>query len=126
MLFKRTLLGKILSGEKTQTRRPVTKKRGRQVYSVGQKVGVRNGFKPYVAYIIIKRRYKARLGDITEQDAKKEGFNSVEEFKQFWIEIYGKWDPNQLVWVYEFELANSDSTSKDTLSLQEAVQPKHQ
>ena len=41
---------------------------------------------------------------MTEEDAKAEGFNSLEEFKKVWIEIHGYWDPDEEVWVYEFKL----------------------
>lgn len=117
MLFKKPLLEKILSGQKTQTRRSIKKKRGARVYSVGDKMGVRAGYTKYTAYVIITKRVRQKLGNISEIDAQKEGFSSIEEFKQIWIKLYGKWRPNTVVWVYEFKLApaelqDSTSTSK--------------
>jgi hypothetical protein len=99
MLFKRRLLQKILSGEKTQTRRP----RG-STKEVGDKMGVRNHYEPFKHYVLITRKFKQRLGDISEQDAHKEGFQSIDEFKAAWINIYGSWKPNQVVTVLEFKL----------------------
>jgi hypothetical protein len=108
MLFKRNLLMKIVSGEKTATRRPTERKRGRRVYEVGEKVGIRNGYDKPKAYIIITRRYRQKIGDTTDEDAKKEGFKDLEEFKRIWRRFYGNWTPNRIVWVYEFKLATED------------------
>jgi len=47
--------------------------------------------------------YRQRLGDMTEEDAKKEGGYTLEEFEKVWKEINGWWDPNRVVWVVEFE-----------------------
>lgn len=107
MLFKKLLLEKILKGEKTQTRRPIERKSGIHVCSVREKVGVRAGYTKFVAYIVIKKRFQQRLGDISAEEAKKEGFLSIEDFKRAWAALYG-WNPNQVVWVYEFELAKQD------------------
>lgn len=46
-----------------------------------------------------------KLGEISSEDVKKEGYNSLEEFRKAWIEINDKWDPKQIVTVYEFEYA---------------------
>jgi len=58
-----------------------------------------------------------RLNDISEEDAKAEGckghpvyghdgfpngFAPKDEFKDLWQSIYGNWDANPWVWVYEF------------------------
>lgn len=82
MLFKQNLVSKILAGKKTQTRRCTQCKRGARVYKVSDRVGIEHGYKPPVAYIIITNRRKETIGAITEEDATKIGFSSVEEFKQ--------------------------------------------
>jgi len=99
MLFKRFLADKIVAGQKTQTRRPIQPKRGYKVREVGDRVGVQVGFRPPLVYVIIKRKSKQALGEISEEDAKKEGFASVEEFKKAWLRLYGKWDPKHVVCV---------------------------
>lgn len=115
MMFKKALLEKVLSGEKTQTRRDIKRKPGVQVFSVGQVIGVRAGYTKYIGAIRIVRRRQENLGDISEEDAKKEGCHSVEEFKTIWIKLFGNWDPDQVVWVYDFVLADiSDLTNKDS------------
>ena len=115
MLFKKPLLEKILKGEKTQTRRPMERKPRIHVCRVHERVGVRAGYTKFVAYIVIKKRFQQRVGNISAEEAKKEGFLSIEEFKRAWAALYG-WNPSQLVWVYEFELAKPDSSNKDKLS----------
>ena len=113
MLFKRTLLEKIIAGEKTATRRPTERKPGRRVFEVGERVGVRNGYVKFKAYITIVRRYRQKLGDMTDEDARKEGCKDLEDFKRIWKKIYRKWNPRKVVWVYEFKLATEDSASTD-------------
>lgn len=110
MLFKKQLFDKILAGEKTQTRRPTEHKPGRRIYEVGEKVGIRVGYTKPSAYIIIKKRRRQKLSDITEEDAKKEGFKDKAEFKRVWTGLYG-WNPLQVVWVYDFVLAKKDSAN---------------
>lgn len=46
-----------------------------------------------------------RLQDITEEDAKAEGVESVAAFHELWASIYGpgSWDENPLVWVCDFK-----------------------
>ncbi|MDQ0286810.1 hypothetical protein J2Z49_001927 [Desulfofundulus luciae] len=46
---------------------------------------------------------RERLGDITEEDAWKEGYPSVEAYRGAFERIYGFWDPDAGVWVVEFE-----------------------
>jgi hypothetical protein len=108
MLFKRPLLNKILKGEKTQTRHPINRKKGIPDYHVSQKVGMRAGYTKFEAYVIITKKFRQKLGDISEEDARKEGFASVEDFKQTWIKLYGSWKPSIVVWVYEFKLVPTE------------------
>jgi hypothetical protein len=101
MLFKERLLKKVLRGQKTQTRR--THKR---TLKPGRVYGIRSSYfgKPE-GHIKILRTFKQRLGDISLEDVQKEGFKTLEEFQREWIKINGKWDPNQTVTVYEFQIA---------------------
>jgi hypothetical protein len=100
-LFKRRLIQKVRSGEKTQTRR--THKR---TWKLGKTYSIRASYfgKPE-GHIKITKKFKQKLGEISPEDVKKEGFNSLEEFRRAWEEIYGKgsWNPEQIVTVYEFK-----------------------
>ena len=89
MMFKKALPYKVLSGKKTQTRRDIKRRPGVQVFSVGQVIGVRVGYTKYIGAIRIVRRRQENLGEISEEDAKKEGCDSVEEFKKTWINLFG-------------------------------------
>lgn len=57
----------------------------------------------------IKNVRVERLQDISEEDAKAEGFLESEDFtpkgafKKTWNDIYGNWNENPWVWVIEFE-----------------------
>ncbi|RLF26479.1 MAG: hypothetical protein DRN14_06780, partial [Thermoplasmata archaeon] len=60
--------------------------------------------KKYYGLIQVTDIRKEKLGDITEEDAKREGCSSVAEFRKVWEEIHGKWDPEQEIYVIEFRL----------------------
>ena len=101
MLFKEKHVKKIVCGEKTMTRR--THKR---TLKVGRIYGLRSRYFDKSKYHIkITRTFRQRLGDIPPEDVRKEGYETLEDFKRAWVEINGRWDPDQLVWVYEFEKA---------------------
>jgi len=101
MMFKRELLDLVISGKKTQTRR-----RHKNPLKEKQKYVIkRNWYKNTEQYIQITKVYPQKLGDVSEEEAKKEGFSSLDEFRDAWIRINGSWDPEMVVTVYEFELA---------------------
>lgn len=105
MLFKHSIYVKILTGDKTVTRRPLDKVKGRQVYEQGKVYPILNGYKKPTHWIRIKSKTRQALGKMTEEDAHKEGFETLAEFKLTWVALYGKkWNPRQVVWVYDFEL----------------------
>lgn len=43
-----------------------------------------------------------QLGQISEDDARAEGVNSVAEFIDLWKSIHKIWEPSLLVWVFSF------------------------
>jgi hypothetical protein len=51
---------------------------------------------------------KQKLSAITEEEAKKEGFESLVKFKEFWNK-FGDWNPEQEVWVIGFILLQEES-----------------
>jgi hypothetical protein len=65
-------------------------------------------------YIKITAVYDKALGKFTDEDSRKEGFENIVEFKQYWEKILkdiGKtieeWhvrNPDKIVWVHEYEL----------------------
>lgn len=105
MLFKKKHIKKILKHRKTQTRRT-----GKRQYKVGHRYGIRSSrIEKSVAHIVITHRFKEKLGQISLEDAKKEGYESIEEFCRDWEKDYGSWNPEETVSTYEFELVSSDS-----------------
>lgn len=104
MWFKKHHVDKILAGEKTQTRRSAKLQATR--YKVGRKCGIRWSRKEGVKhFILITGKRLERLGDITPEDARKEGGYTLEEFRREWEKINRRpWDPRKLVWVYDFKL----------------------
>ena len=115
---------KVLDGSKTQTRRlvrngeildvlpsgnAVRSASGRLKWVEGRTYAVQPGRgKRQVARIRINYIYRQRLQEITEDDAKAEGFASRDEFAQAWNNIHRepctRWEDNPLVWVITFEL----------------------
>ena len=99
-LFKRKHISLILAGRKTQTRRIHLHE-----WRVGRCYSIRDRwFDKPKGHIIITRKFKQRIGDISEVDVQKEGYSNLEEFKQIWTEINGSWNPQQIVTAYEFKL----------------------
>ncbi len=109
MLFKPEHKEMILKGTKTATRRvwkrPMVKVGG--IYKAKTKLLS----KEFFAKIMVFKLYKQRLYDMTEEDAKKEGYKNLKEFEKVWIKINGdwnnritgKWNGNEEVYVIEFK-----------------------
>ena len=49
--------------------------------------------------------YRKKLGDFDEQDAKREGDYTLDEFKEVWKALHGEWNPDESVYVIRFRLA---------------------
>ena len=100
MIFSEEHIQLILEGKKTQTRR-----RHVRVLKVGRIYRIQTNWYEWTDIrILITRAFQQRLGDITEEDAKKEGGYTVEEFRRVWEQINGVYDPEEIVTVYEFRL----------------------
>lgn len=104
MLFRPEHVEMILSRTKTQTRRawkrPMAKVGG--IY----KVKTRMLSKEYYCLIEVVGLGAERLGDITEEDVRKEGYGSISEYMDVWERINGRgsWQPEKVVYVIDFRL----------------------
>ena len=98
----------ILSGAKTQTRRPA-----QPSVAEGRTYPLRDGHAPTGYSITVERVYTQRLGDMGPEEATREGFASVDRFAAAWRAIYGSWRPNQTVYVVEFRLVGPTETFKE-------------
>jgi uncharacterized protein YqfB (UPF0267 family) len=115
LLFKDWHIQPILRGEKTQTRR-VWKAPRAKVGSVHlAKTQMLSEY--YFAKLRILKVEKQRLGDISEEDAMKEGGYTLSEFKNIWIQINGDWNPDLEVYVVEFKLELSNLKFNDIVKL---------
>lgn len=110
MLFKPEHVGLILSGRKTQTRRVWKKSRARVGAVHKAKTAL---FSPdHFALIRITGLRRERLGDITLEDVRREGYDTLEEFKEVWVRINKTWDPELEVYVVSFELVRKLSSAE--------------
>jgi len=92
LVTRQSDIDKITNGEKT------TERRNDRYADVGDKI-VLDGH-----VFIIEDIYPQQLKDVTEQDAKQEGYNSLEDFKETLTSIHEAvvWNPELFVWVHEF------------------------
>lgn len=61
------------------------------------------GKEGHFADIRILDARQERLGQITAADAKAEGGYTLLGYRVAFERIYGKWDPDQLVWIIDFK-----------------------
>jgi len=96
VLFRDDLIDKILAGEKTVTRRSWRPKEGK-TYSL-----VSNRKRGEIKVVKV---YRQRLGNMTEEDAYKEGFPSLLVFKAYCVNVLKwEWNPDLTVNVVEFQV----------------------
>jgi N4-acetylcytidine amidohydrolase len=83
---------KVIAGKKTATRR-----NGRYA-DVGEIMTLKG--RRYV----VDRVYSQSLGELTDEHARQEGYENVEEYKQSILSIHPgmPWLPQMRVWVHEF------------------------
>lgn len=123
MIFRPELAAKVLSGEKTVTRRLVSDNprspwwRERCAVKVGRDYAVQPGRgKVAVARVRVRSVARELLAAVywprganpglacAEREAGREGFETFQAFCEAWTAINGRWDPLDLVWRVGFEL----------------------
>jgi uncharacterized protein YhfF len=123
MIFQYTWQ-KVLAGRKTQTRRlagdsdrlwtvdidaglseKALKRGNRTKWQTGRSYSVQpgRGQKAIGRIRLLDIRYQ-HLGNVTEEEARAEGYANLEGFVQAWTEIHGHYDPERAVWALEFRL----------------------
>ena len=61
----------------------------------------------HFADLEVQNVYRKKLGEFNEEDAKREGGYTLNEFKQVWKAIHGEWNPNESVYIITFRLARA-------------------
>lgn len=105
MIFTADSIDKIRSGRKTQTRRlwKVTHVRPGGVYRVrASRFAAFNPSDPAIRVTAV--RIEA-LAAITPEDARREGFATIAEFREAWVRLHRDWHDPDRVHVVDFELA---------------------
>ncbi len=104
MIFHPDLAAKVLDGTKTQTRRrSYPYNDGPCRYEVGRDYAVQPGRgKRAVGRILVTDVRCEGIGFLTEDDARREGFEDCATFYERWRQMYGAVDG--FVWVITFEL----------------------
>jgi hypothetical protein len=103
MIFGPELIGKVLSGEKTVTRRRSSR------YQVGKVYAVQPGRgKRHVGHIRVFGVNEEPLLTVTRSgEPRKEGFQSYAHFFGYWRELHGDVDYQEIVTRIAFRLAPS-------------------
>jgi len=101
MPFRLNHMEPILKGVKTQTSR-------KGIPDPKVKVGAivhASIWEPHFADLIITSIERKKLGEFTEEDAKREGGYTLDEFKEAWESIHGEgsWNPDEVVNVIHFK-----------------------
>lgn len=112
MIFQGPHITLIEQGLKTQTRR-LGKKRWIEghVYPVK-----RDYYSKPSCHVRVLKVFEDRLGNMTAEDAKAEGYSSLDSYKAVWERIWKQpWNPDTLVWVIEFRLVQKDRLKQSAL-----------
>jgi len=102
ILFKPYHAKLILEGKKTQTRRLWRKPRVKVGNIYKAKTNLYS--KQHFALLKITGLRKEKLGEISPEDVKKEGYATLGDFIQAWKQIHGFWGPELEVYVIDFEV----------------------
>lgn len=105
MNFRAELAAKVMSGEKTVTRRLVSDNprspwwREKCSYRVGQEIAVCPGRgKHQIGRARITSVQRMPLGVVDHREAQREGFTNWERFHVAWSVINGSYDAEAVVW----------------------------
>jgi hypothetical protein len=116
MNFQPELAEKVLRGEKTVTRRLANDNPRSPWYvwgcslRAGQDYAVCPGRgKHAICRVEVVGTIRQPLGELSNAEARLEGFVDKREFREVWERINGSYDPGILVWRVEFKLVQGSS-----------------
>lgn len=96
--FSKVHADAIVSGLKTQTSRKGVDPKIRPGKVVRAAV-------TYFADLEIVGVQRKRLGDFDDEDAKREGGYTLDEFKEVWKGLHEEWNPNESVYIIQFRVS---------------------
>lgn len=105
--FSKVHADAIVEQIKTQTSRKTKDPRLQKGASVRAQV-------THFADLKITDVYRKKLGDFDDEDAKREGGYTLDEFKEVWKRLHGEWNPNESVYVIRFRLAKVVGDPEDS------------
>lgn len=101
MIFASEMAKLVRAGKKTQTRRRTCR------YAPGHSYAIQSGRgKPGNGRLTVLEVRQEPLGSISLRDARREGFRTTSEFKDYWMGLHGSWNPYQLIYVISFVLGD--------------------
>lgn len=100
MPFRLVHMKPILDGEKIQTSRKGIPDSRVKIGSIIHAAV----WEPHFATLRVVSMVRKRLGEFTEEDAKREGGYTLAEFRKTWKDLHGDWDENEFVYVFGFQL----------------------
>ncbi len=106
MIFRPELAAKVLSGEKTVTRRRLVHRDGKPIlYRAGNEYAVQPGRgQKHVGHVCVSIVTEEKLCEISLSRAHDEGFDTIMEFMTYWMSLHGGWDPEEVVAVIRFHV----------------------
>lgn len=121
MNFRPELATKVMAGEKTVTRRLCSDNPRSPWWR--EECSLRNGShyavcpgrgEHQIGRVIVTHIRKERLSQLaTINEARQEGFPSVEAFRDAFTEINGAWEPDLWVWRIQFKLPRAADQSRE-------------
>lgn len=105
--FSKAHADAILKQVKTQTSRKTKDPRLQKGVNVRAQV-------TYFADLEVTDVYRKKLGDFDEEDAKREGGYTLDEFKEVWKELHGEWNPNESLYIIQFRLMKVVGETSDS------------
>jgi len=95
--FSKAHADAILKEIKTQTSRKAKDPRLQEGVTVRAQI-------THFADLEVTDVYRKKLGDFDDEDAKREGGYTLDEFREVWKALHGAWNPDEAVYVIRFRL----------------------
>lgn len=105
MMFDRLTMEMIVDGRKTVSRRIMRNNKRPAIPNSVHTLKI-DRTKDIYGYIYITNVKKEKWSMINEYEAKREGFDNLEQYKQYFYKINGYIGGDDLVWVVNFEYMN--------------------